>query len=402
MLMPRTHRLLLASVLSSFLLAGTAQADDPIVIGAATASSGWMAPYDEGPTAAAQVAVDEINEHGGVLGRQLKFVHLDTKTDRAEAARVASDLVKQKASLIIVSADFDMGGPSALVANQAKVISFSTNGADIKLGNKAIGPYVFTAATDAQGSGALLADWGYKEKHWKTAYILTDVSLEYTKSVARGFKERWTQLAGAASLLGEDSYKNDDASVAAQISRIAALPNKPDVIALAAVIPGLPSVLRQLRAAGINTPIVGGVGYDGDEWHAALPPAALNDVYYGSYSSARGDDPRPEIKEFLGRYAARNGGKPPASGGLAVSGYSVVYAWKLAAERAKSTESAAVLAQLEKFKDEPLLVGPTSYSDKLHTNLARPTLIFDFVEGKPKPLGYFDPRTGGYVEWWKH
>jgi hypothetical protein len=68
MLMPRTHRLLLASVLSSFLLAGTAQADDPIVIGAATASSGWMAPYDEGPTAAAQVAVDEINEHGGVLG----------------------------------------------------------------------------------------------------------------------------------------------------------------------------------------------------------------------------------------------------------------------------------------------------------------------------------------------
>src|SRR5580658_4083976 len=124
--MLRTHRLFLAPVLSGFLLvlAGIAHADDPIVIGAATASSGWMAPYDEGPTAAAQVAVDEINEHGGVLGRQLKFVHLDTKTDRAEAARVATDLVKQKASLIIVSADFDMGGPSALVANQSKVISF--------------------------------------------------------------------------------------------------------------------------------------------------------------------------------------------------------------------------------------------------------------------------------------
>ncbi len=398
--MYRTVSALAALAAAAPLMFSPALAADPVVIGAATASSGWMAPYDEGPVAAAQVAVAEINDAGGVLGRPIEFIHVDTKTDRAEGAKAAQSLVNEGAVMMIVSADFDMGGPAALVANQEGVLAFSTNGADIKLGNKAIGPYVFTMATEAAGAGALLADWAHQEMGWKTGYLLTDTALEYTKSLGAGFKAKWIETAGEDALLGEDSYQISDPSVAAQVSRLASLETAPDVIMLAGVTPAMPAVIRQIRAAGITAPIMGGVGFDGDEWRSALSAEALDAVYYGSYSSARGDDPRPAIAEFLERFKARNDGEPPASGGLAVSGYSAVYAWARAAERAGSVEPDAVMAELEKFDAEPLLVGPTTFTPDLHINTSRATLIVGYEGGEPTPLGYYDPAAGGYVEWW--
>ena len=60
--------------------------EEPIVIGAAVALSGFIAPYDDGPQKAAQLAVKVINERGGVLGRQIEMVFADTKSDIAHGA----------------------------------------------------------------------------------------------------------------------------------------------------------------------------------------------------------------------------------------------------------------------------------------------------------------------------
>jgi branched-chain amino acid transport system substrate-binding protein len=381
------------------ILVGAAAADETVLIGAATATSGWMASYDEGPVAGAQLAIDEINRNGGLLGKQITLEHRDTKTEVAAAAKAGADLVDLGASFLIISCDFDMGAPSALVANAKKVISFSTCGADNKLGNLSIGRYVFTAATDAESIGGTVADWGIHEKGWKTAYLITDPEFQYTKSLANGFEKAWVEGAGAEGVVGRDTFMNDDASFAAQITRFKELANKPDVIHLAGVTPGFPSLIKQFRAAGIDTPIVSGVGFDGDGWKASVPSDQLNDVYYISYSSARGDDPRPEVNAFNEAFAKLTGAPPPT--GQAVTGHSVVTAWARAVERANSFDSDAVLAELEKFKDEPLLVGLTTFSDTSHITTLRPMLVFQYTGGAPKALGYYDPRTHGYVEWWK-
>jgi branched-chain amino acid transport system substrate-binding protein len=376
-----------------------ARADDrTVIVGAATASSGWMAAYDEGPVAAAKLAIDEINAKGGLLGKKLELLHVDTKTDRAQSAKAGEELVGRGANMMIVSCDFDMGGPAALVANAKKIISFSPCGADIKLGNMAIGKYVFTMATDAEASGALMASWAYQKQGWRTAYVLTDTIIEYTKSVCRGFDKRWVELAGQDAVLGRDTYKNDDPSVSAQVTRFKALPKAPDVIAICGVTPGFPAAIRQFRAAGINTPLVGGVSMDGDAWRDALPKELLNDVFYNSYSTARGDDPRPEVQKFVGDFSKREGSRPPT--GQSVLGYSVVYAWARAVERAGTFDSDKVIAKLEEFRDEPLLAGLTTFTPKLHTNMDRPMLITGYKNGEPHNYGYFDPRKGEMIEWW--
>ena len=61
-----------------------AQDEDPIVIGAAVHQSGWMAAYDLPPLEGAQLAVEKINEAGGVLGRPLQIIERDGKTDPAD------------------------------------------------------------------------------------------------------------------------------------------------------------------------------------------------------------------------------------------------------------------------------------------------------------------------------
>ena len=387
-----------ALALSAAHIPNASAEDDTILVGAATATSGWMAPYDEGPTAAARMAIDEINEAGGLLGKKLEMQHVDTKTDRAQGAKAGAELVARGAQLLIVSCDFDMGGPPALVANQNKILAFSSCGADIKLGNKAIGPYVFTMATDAEASGSLVAHWGYHIKGWRTAYVFVDTIIEYNKSVCRGFDKEWVNIAGEENVLGRDSYKNDDPSVSAQITRFKSLETPPDVIAICGVTPGFPAAIRQFRAAGIDTPMIGGVSMDGDAWHDSVPAEHLNEVYYASYASMRGDDPRPEIHKFVDDFTKRNGERPPT--GQGILGHSAVYSWARAVERAGTFDSDAVLAELEKFTDEPLLAGLTTFTSEFHTNFKRPMLVFEFTNGKPIPQGYYDPRIGEYVEWW--
>ena len=148
----QTLKSLSAAAILVFAVASPAMAEDnEVLIGAATSFSGWMAAFDTSPTRSAEIAIDDINAAGGVLGKKLRLSHVDTKTDAAQTARASQDLVKQGVKMMLTACDFDSGAPAALVAQQAGVIAMSSCGADIKYGNLTIGNNVFTMATDSGG-----------------------------------------------------------------------------------------------------------------------------------------------------------------------------------------------------------------------------------------------------------
>ncbi len=99
---------------------GAVRADDPIIIGAAIAQSGVVAPYDEGPAKAMEIAIEEINAKGGVLGRPLKIIYADTKSDIAYGATAAQEVIDQGATMVVVTCDYDFGGAAASVAELAQ------------------------------------------------------------------------------------------------------------------------------------------------------------------------------------------------------------------------------------------------------------------------------------------
>ena len=84
-----------ATATAAACLSSAAEAADDIVIGFAVAQSGPVAGYDDNGTKTAQIFIDDVNAKGGVLGKKLRAVFADTKSDRAEGAKAGQEVVSQ-------------------------------------------------------------------------------------------------------------------------------------------------------------------------------------------------------------------------------------------------------------------------------------------------------------------
>jgi branched-chain amino acid transport system substrate-binding protein len=324
-----------------------------------------------------EVAIDEINAKGGILGRQIKLISSDTKSDISYGATAAQEVIDKGATLVVVTCDYDYGSAAANVANSKNLIAFSTCAGDPKFGPSGIGPNAFTMATGSPGQAALMAEFAFKQG-WKKAFILRDTSTAFEASFSATFQKRWKQLAGADNFLGEDTFGAEDPQIATQITRIKGLPVQPDFIVMCSYPPQGASAMRQIRAAGLNQPILGSEDWDGDFWTDAIP--GLTGLYFDTYASVFGTDPRPQMQEFMAKFIAKHGKRPITS--HAVTGYSVIEAWTRAVTRANSLDTDKVRAELEKFKDEPLLAGPTTFTTDSHINYRRDMIVMEVKDGK--------------------
>ena len=362
-------------------------ADKP-VFGLVMSFSGWFAPIDADTIAGAKLAVAEINAAGGVLGQPIEVVEFDNKSEPPLGADGAVDVIGKGAKAILFPSDFDFGAPGAYVAQQKDVIAFS-GASDPKFGVQGVGPLAYSTSNASQAQGGLMAEWAFKQKGWKTAYVLLDNTIAYTKSLCASFATRWTELAGKDGLLGQDTFLNNDPSITAQVTRITGLSKKPDLIFFCSYAPGGPSAIRQLRAAGVTAAIATGESLDGDYWVGSVPD--LSNFYVVSYGSKYGDDPDANVNGFFKRFEAKYGKKADVSYGL--RGYSAVQAWAEAANKAGSLAGAKVAAVLDTFDKTPLVIGPTTYTSKLHIQTTRPMAILNATNGKFSCVGRFTAES---------
>ncbi|MEQ9694642.1 ABC transporter substrate-binding protein [Shimia sp. SDUM112013] len=361
-------------------LATPALAED-ITVGFAIAKSGWMEAYDTPAATAAKIRIDEINANGGLLGKQIKWIEADTKTDRAQSAKAGLQVLDQGADMMVVSCDYDFGAPAALAAEAEGKNSFFLCAEDVKAGIQGVGPNSFSGSVLAAVQGATMAEWSMAERNAKTGYVLLDTTIEYNKGICTGFD--WMFPKAGGEIVGRDTFKNNDASIASQISRIKALPQEPDVIMLCSYIPGAAAAVRQIRAAGINALILNGSAVDGSYWLDAVPD--LSGFVLPVQGSIYGDDPRPEVEAFNAAFEKASGARPASS--YAYPGYILIDLWAKAVERAGSTEGAAVTAELEKMQDEATIFGPRSFSDTLHHQNSAKMQIIEISGAKPGVVG---------------
>ena len=363
-----------------------AAAGKPIVIAMPLALTGVISFYDQPNLAGAQIAVAQINKKGGVLGRPLKIISADTKSDLGLIAGVANSLLDKGADLMIPTLDYDFGGPSARAANARKIPAISEAG-DSRFGLQGIGKYLFNQFPSGS-EAAIGATWAWS-KGWRHPYVLGDPSISYSKTFTENFKYSWGKLGPIA---GEDTFMNSDQSIASQITKMKALvdANKVDFIFMGSYAPGGASATKQIRAAGINLPIIGGAGFDGTFWLGAVPN--LQNFYVVAGGVTTGGDPNKLRAAVYAAYKAKFKKVAPL-GEQTLNGYSAVYAFARAIERAKSTNGAKVIAQLEKFKNEPLPIGNITWTSKCHISKLRSLPIVTFVGTKEKFVAEVSPKA---------
>lgn len=358
-------------------------ADGPIIVGAAIALTGNVAAWDVPAWKAFKLKVDEINSAGGIGGRMIETVEADTKSDPARGKAAAERVLADGADIVLASCDFDFGSPAAITAENAGKLNFSVCAQSPKWGVQGIGPKSYTLGIADFAEGSVLANFA-SDRGFDRPYVLVDDSLTYTREVCDGFKQTWD-----GGLAGEGHFKNSDATIGSQITDI--LSAKPGFVAFCSLPPGGASALRQMRAAGIDVPIVSAASMDGTYWVKSVPK--LSDFYVTSNVSIFGDDSNSKVNEVVKAYTDKYGAPPS---GLCFAAYSAAEALEWALKKTDGATDGAELAKaLDSMSGEELLIGSTTFTPELHINTDRAMAVLKFEDGKPKSMGSFpsDPSV---------
>lgn len=367
---------------------GAAQAEEEVFIGGALSLTGIQAPLDEPTLRGAELAVKALNDRGGILGKPVKFVNLDGKSDPATVGNVAVQLIDQGADMIVAPCDFDFGGPASREAQKSGLVGISTCASAPAYGSKALGDKQFTASMWNTTMGAAAAEYAFKDKGWKTAYVVTDTFLEYTVTLSQYFIEHFKTLGG--KVLNEDKYTQGDQDFSAQLARIRNLSEQPDVIFISSYMPDLGTIIKSIREVGIETPIMGGDSYDDPGLFAALGAKYGNQVWFITHSFMT-EGVAPGMGDFLKLYNEVHGEAPDTS--FVAMGWDTVMIMANAAEKAGSIDGAAMAKAIEDTTFD-LLSGKLDYTDAADGHDPRKeAAMVELKAGKPAFIGWIKPEN---------
>ena len=374
-------------ILSMLLTACAPKQADTIKIGAALCLTGIQAPLDEPALKGAQVAVDEINKKGGVLGKQLELINLDCKSDPVTTGNVAVQLIDQGAKAIIAPSDFDFGGPASREAQKAGLVGISPAASSPMYGSNALGDKQFTMSMWNTTMGAAAAQYA-REQGWKTAYVVTDDFIQYTKDLGEYFTMAWED--GGGTIAYQEKYTQGAADFSAQLARMKVQPTQPDFYYISSYMPDLGLIIRTMREAGIMAPIMGGDSYDDPGLFQALGPQYGNDIIFATHTWVS-PDTSTQMAEFLKAYQAKFGGPPEAM--WAATGWDVVNLLAGAMQKAGSTDGAAMAKAMEDNSWD-LLTGKLTWENaaKGHETHKQAAMV-KLVNGKPEFIGWLMPTS---------
>lgn len=264
-----------------------------IVIGFIGPLTGDGAAWGEIELNSIRLAVDEINESGGVDGRTIKVVAEDGKCDGKVAASAAQKLIDvNKVKILLVSCSQEVL-PIASIAEQKKVLVLASYAAASNISDA--GDYVFRNSWTNRDMGRSLAE--ESRRAGATAAVITEHS-EFATDLKNIFIEDYT-----GTLVADESFVQGEHDVRSQVTKI--LKTRPEVIVVNPIGPatGL-AVLKQLKEQGYKGTVIGNFFGSSSEVQAA--PEAKGMVYVADPSVAN----TREKQAFIAEYKTRFGAEP--------------------------------------------------------------------------------------------
>jgi branched-chain amino acid transport system substrate-binding protein len=336
---------------------------DEFVIGASVAKTGAQTFYGGPAMISVQEAIDAINADGGMDGKKIRLIWEDSETDFAKSAAAAEKVIDEGAQALLVDCDFDYGLPAAQVAQDRGIVAMNLCAGSPRAGDPKILPGGFSMGIATNVESAAIAEYAFNTLGYRKIYQLRDNSIEYSKSVCSYFADAWKALGG--EIVGEDGFNNSDSSLQSQVSNLRDAEGDYDAINLCTYNPGLTTAVRQIRSGGIDAPLLGSFTWDGDSWLGDA--GSLSDVYFPAYASLYGDDPRPEVNTLVQTVREKMGSVPFTS--FTIPGYSAVEALVKGVQLAGTTNADKVIAAMETFDNEKLLVGPVTFNKDQHIRM---------------------------------
>ena len=329
---------LICLVLLAGLGAASAQAAEPIKIGVLTPLTGTYAPIGQQVRWGVELATKEVNAAGGIMGRPVELVFEDEEANPAVATQKAEKLF-QVAKVDFLTGTVNSGSTLAvgqLAERNNRLISTTVSFSDAITGDKC-SPNVFRVNARAGQQSAALAEWLAKEKAKAAVYYLGP-DYEMGRSTVAAFKA--ASEARGMKTVGEvfAPLGNKDYSPFFGQMRAA----RPSVLYTSVAGNDTARLFTQLDEYGLrkNLLIVGASGTVTSQNMSAIGKVAEGYVTGVGYSP---EIDSPENRKFLAAFRAMHGADPDLYG---ADSYGVIYFYKAAVEKAKSTDTDKVRAAM--------------------------------------------------------
>lgn len=359
---------------------------DTIKIGANLELSGEVASYGQSISEGMELAIEEINDSGGVDGKKIKVVKVDNKSDNAEAASAATRLTSQENVLAIIGAATSGNTiAQAQIANDTKTILLSPSGTAPNVTENedgSINEYVFRTSYIDPFQGTVAANFATKELGVKTAAIYSDSASDYAKGLAAAFKETFQKAGG--KIVAEESYVAGDTDFRSTLTRIKSA--NPEFVFIPGYYEEVGLIVKQARESGVTVPLMGADGWDSPTLVDLAGKDALNNTFITNHYSAQ--DPDTKIQEFVTKFKEKYKDKSPDA--FNALGYDSVYLLVDAIKRAGSLDREAVKDALAETKDISLVTGVVTI-DKKHNPIKSATIL-EYVDGEQKFKAKVDPE----------
>lgn len=317
----------------------------------------------------AKLAIKEINDAGGVLGKKLELTVEDDQNQASTAPNAITKLIEQdKVKAVIGTYASKCSIPMAAVAKQAKVVMITPGSTNEKVTTEG-GEYVFRACFIDPLQGKIGAKFAAENLKAKKVAMLYDIGNDYCVGISKEFKTNFESSGGTIAY--EKTYNAGESDFKAFLTEIKQL--NVDVLYLPDNYSTVGLIAKQAKEVGITAALLGSDSWS-DPGLVQVGGDAIEGAYFTDHVSLKSDN--EVIKKFVSSYKAEYKADPSA---FSVLSYDSVYIVAEAIKAAGSTEETAIKDAMTKLDAD---CGTNHYKFDDKRNPIKSVVINKVVKGE--------------------
>jgi branched-chain amino acid transport system substrate-binding protein len=341
---------------------------DTIKIGEFESLSGDNASDGTSQNEGVQMAVEETNVAGGVLGKRIDLLVEDNQTKQGETTTIVRKLVSQDHVVALIG---EVASSKTLeaapIAQGTKIPLIATGATNPKVTQ--VGDYVFRVCFIDDFQAVVIARFVLEKLQKTKVALMTDVKQDYSVGLTQLVRDYLLKNGG--QIVKKQSYSSGDKDFRAQLTDIKSA--NPDVMIITGYYPEVSLIVRQARQLGIKAAFVGGDGWDGG---SLIPVAgkAIEGAYFSNHFST--ETKSPVVQDFVTKYKKKYNKTPDAFSAL---GYDALNLLVDAIKRAGGTDPEKLRDAIASTKDFPGVTGTITINPE--RNASKSAVILTIKDG---------------------
>ncbi len=343
-----------------------------ILIGEYSSLTGPNATFGISSNNGLKLAVEELNNSGGLLGKKVKLITYDDQGKPSEAQTVVQRLIKNDNVVAVigeVASSNSKAGAPICQQNKIPMITPASTNPEVT----AIGDYIFRVCFIDPFQATVVSKFILNTLKLKRVALLKDVKNAYSTGLADFFEKEFKDMGG--EIVEVQSFSAGDKDFKAQLTSIKA--QNPEAIFIPAYYTDVNLISIQAREIGLTCPLIGSDGWESEKLTEGKAKDALEGCYFSTHVST--ENPDPKIQEFIAKYKAKYNSMPDAMSFLAYDAGLILFE---AIRKAGTTNPEKVKDELAKIKDFSGVTGKITINAQ--RNAVKPAVILEIKDGKFK------------------